>query len=770
MFVCAFVLLIYCLFMGEEYHERKHPDNHVLFKGIRYDRHQIRATTKRGKTTHKAVNRHGREIKISVLYRGGTLYRKTLRNWLNVAVLFAVTILVFRILDLSTGLIAIGGTAFTWNAASDGNWDAGGNWSGGTGSNYPGQAAGDTALFNATSVKNCSMNYVLANALTSLTLNTGYSGTVTVNAAQTLSFGASTFTAGTFSCNGYDTYFSSVVTTTGTLQGNASNIYCGGNFSSNAGWVYGTSTVIFTANAAVNDSRNYNSTIRSVYYNITVNTGVNVLFGDAIGLGKEITFMNVCTMLGSATLRSAVGATLYVGTFGMGVGNVNTNPYVVSGSQTTTDLVMHNFPMASVSYNMPALSVKAFYFMSYNGTTAPTCMLTGDLTSSSDIIWGNNNALSGIITMNTAGHTVTCVTMQMGYTHAGVMICGASIINVSGNVTIIAPSSGGQTSATPYITFNSSTWNVGGNWSNPTTSASWNPGTSTINLNGTIAQTLAMNNGASVNIYYFNITISNSSAGLNVTLGANKLDINGAFNCSTTTATIKWDTNNGSLDCAGNFTLANGCGWTPGSGNMTFNGNLTIADSNAAAKNLGTVVIATACTVYYYKVLTISGSLSGSLTTDLSGANTATWTNLTIQGTGVLHTCGAIVVTSPAGTEVWGVGQERSVTWVSGTTPFKLELSVDSGGSYPTTIVASTPSSPYTWYIKGVATTKTTCRVKVTASDGAGSSAADFTIQNNNLLVTSTETLKNGATYKTKTVSYVYNSDNTLKRTQEADS
>ncbi|MGE5308174.1 MAG: hypothetical protein ACM3OC_03740, partial [Deltaproteobacteria bacterium] len=95
---------------------------------------------------------------------------------------------------------------------------------------------------------------------------------------------------------------------------------------------------------------------------------------------------------------------------------------------------------------------------------------------------------------------------------------------------------------------------------------------------------------------------------------------------------------------------------------------------------------------------------------------------------------GALQLTSPVGSEQWGIGTHHNITWTrtGSIANAKLQLSTNSGTSYDTTIVASTPAGglSYDWTIPDVPTTH--ARVMISdASDVTvfSTSPADFKIQ-----------------------------------------
>ncbi|MCP4666143.1 MAG: hypothetical protein GY849_07230, partial [Deltaproteobacteria bacterium] len=94
---------------------------------------------------------------------------------------------------------------------------------------------------------------------------------------------------------------------------------------------------------------------------------------------------------------------------------------------------------------------------------------------------------------------------------------------------------------------------------------------------------------------------------------------------------------------------------------------------------------------------------------------------------------GSVTLTAPNGAEEWVVGDSESITWtkVGSITNVKLEYSINSGSTYPTVIVGSTPAAglSYSWTIPN--SVYTTVRVKVADAGDVtvfDVSNADFTI------------------------------------------
>ena len=105
-------------------------------------------------------------------------------------------------------------------------------------------------------------------------------------------------------------------------------------------------------------------------------------------------------------------------------------------------------------------------------------------------------------------------------------------------------------------------------------------------------------------------------------------------------------------------------------------------------------------------------------------------------GDGYVHAYGyhGVTVTAPNGSESLNGGQSYGIAWNhTGTVDhYRISLSTDSGATFPTTVVASTVSSPYSWTVTSAATTH--ARIRVEALDASNNvlasdtSDADFSI------------------------------------------
>lgn len=611
--IFGFVLFLFAVFKAYEYKERTRPSiPKVEVMGVMVP------------VTKIVEKQHGR-----IGFNGGFCsrdYRRPFKYYLkNYAPCLIISIVMGVVIGqiwASSVLPFIGfGVARTWGAGSsmDGNWNTATCW---TGDAVPG--AGDAVTFDSTDVTNCAVNVDTA-ALASLTIAATYSGTITVGINQTGTKGTFSIAAGTYNTNGFTDVVGAITVTGGTLTLGASTVTWT-SFTATSG----TSTINLNT-AAISMSGAWNSagalctmnaststitftvstTIRTRWsltdnsnflYNIVVNAGVTLTNGSGTA------FKGVLS--GSGTFAFSATLTL--------ISPTTANPITIS-NLTGNALADVYFCVFSTDFNAPGTTCNTYQCLGGGGYTLT---LTSAVTAASYIsVYAYG--VAGTTRLNLNGQTISMAgstSMYVGDTgKTGILMCGSSTISMSGTVLI--------TTAASYIVFNTSTWSVGGNWTCPSTSASWNCGTSTINFNGTTAQTLGLNNGNSANITYYNITISNSGV-VNVTMGANTATVSGAWNCSTTTATILWNTNNGNLTVAGGFTLANGCGWTKGTGTLTFNGTQNVADNNAVKKDLGTVTTSGAVTV------TQTTSL---LITTLTIVNTSTWTTTDLIAYGVYN-------------------------------------------------------------------------------------------------------------------------------------
>ncbi len=85
-----------------------------------------------------------------------------------------------------------------------------------------------------------------------------------------------------------------------------------------------------------------------------------------------------------------------------------------------------------------------------------------------------------------------------------------------------------------------------------------------------------------------------------------------------------------------------------------------------------------------------------------------------------------VAVTAPNGGEEWCAGGSQNITWTSSNVSnVKIELSSDGGGSYPTTLVASTPAAAGSWAWNIPANQTLGTQYKVRISDASNAATND---------------------------------------------
>lgn len=123
------------------------------------------------------------------------------------------------------------------------------------------------------------------------------------------------------------------------------------------------------------------------------------------------------------------------------------------------------------------------------------------------------------------------------------------------------------------------------------------------------------------------------------------------------------------------------------------------------------------------------------------------WNWMPIQTITVASPSSTVSITSPVGGESWCPGTSKNITWTSsGITNVKIELSSDGGGSFPTSLIASTPAAAGTWSWSIPAGQTPGTLYKVRISDAANASvnsvsASNFTVPANATFTTHPQAL-----------------------------
>jgi autotransporter-associated beta strand protein len=331
---------------------------------------------------------------------------------------------------------AVGQSAFaateTWNAGADAAWDT-------VSSNWTPTAtftSGDDAVFDSTS----SRNVTSATGLTigTISLNSGYTGTVTMSGANTVN-GATTISAGTLKLTNVSGLGTSAITVNsgGTLWLNAGNVtYSANNTISGSGTTRvttGNGDVIissvmsgFTGTLDLNQSVGNASKVRftttqanliSSSATINVNAGTTLYLNQALNYGASVKLFGAGNTEGLGALRLETGAnqtgsvTLMADSF---IG-VNASAATISGA----------IGQSGGSFGFTKQGNNTLTLSGTNTYTGATAINGGAVT-----IAGNSTGLTGAFTVNANGNTASTLTLN-GNTGS---LASNATINLNGGI------------------------------------------------------------------------------------------------------------------------------------------------------------------------------------------------------------------------------------------------------------------------------------------------------------------------------------------------
>ncbi len=247
------------------------------------------------------------------------------------------------------------GATYTYTGANNGSWTTPSNWSGG--SQYPGYASGDAAIINSS--VNINVGSALANSISTLTVNTGYTATVTVSSGLTLAL-TGTLTIG----SGSPAYF--------TITGTGAATLSGISFGYQSTFTIGSSGVIGTT--------------------VTLNSGSTMLMGN-----NNNAFTNYGTFtINSSTITMSGGPATFVtsGTVNLNSGSTinitNNNCYITNtGTFTSTGTsgspVTINYSSSAGSSNLnnysPGIFNATYTNLTFQAGSSNTINNTGTFTA-----------------------------------------------------------------------------------------------------------------------------------------------------------------------------------------------------------------------------------------------------------------------------------------------------------------------------------------------------------------------------------------------------
>ncbi|HLE58275.1 MAG TPA: hypothetical protein VJA85_01370 [Candidatus Limnocylindria bacterium] len=301
----------------------------------------------------------------------------------------------------------------TWDGGgADNNWSTAANWS----SNLvPGAA--DTAVFNATSTKDATID--VAASVLGVSINMGYTGTITQAAGAPLTVGGSNFSQ-----------------SAGTFVGGSSAITVNGSFTVNTGSAFtattGTLTVTGAVTLAASVFTHNGGTVAFSTSNVTLNLGGGATFNNVqfVSGTKTISAGNTMTVLGTLTLT---GGAVNTGTLaaqgdiaaasaftGGGTATLLING---GGAQAFSDaaLATSNLPLVNIDKPSGTLTLSGTFRTTRNWTyTAGGLTATG-----STVIFAGTQTITG-------SHTLDAVELRGGT----VTIAAATTLTATGTLTL----------------------------------------------------------------------------------------------------------------------------------------------------------------------------------------------------------------------------------------------------------------------------------------------------------------------------------------------
>ena len=550
----------------------------------------------------------------------------------------------------------------TWSPAADSSWSVDASWSGGT---KP--AAGDAVVFDATSVKNCSIDEDTA-ALLTFSVNSGYSGVIT-NAAN---------------CDVTTT--SDITISAGTVTSVTTAVWtCGGSFLKTGGTVAAwLMKMVFTKDGGTINVGSAQTSFYSVQYsnNITVTATValahQIIIVDS---GKTVTlnsgsnfawwagytassFSNAGTIAGAGTL------TLYGG------GDQNTQNTIIFGT-VNCPVIITNPTTYNYIWNLGANAVlgSTLNVVYQAGTTTVT------LSHGSDY----QLQVAGLTTLGTRGVMTQGTgtwTFTGGYTQSG----ASSVFTQGGNITTgaITMTAGTFTANSAYTTSCSDNVTIAAG-----VISSWTFNLTVTGLNKTVACNCSMR--------LFTVNDDTSLITSNLSCGSNGGGLTIASGKTLTITTIVLTYYNYSTAAFTNAGTISGTGSlfimaTTGTKTDTFGGTINVPVTMGIAVSGGTHTLSLGANTIFGSTLTINNNAQGTNTFTLSHG-----TNYTLTVTG-LTTLGAYgVMTQGTGTWTFTGGFTQSGTSSVFTMGGNVTCSADctiSDGTF-------TPNGTYTWTCAG---------------------------------------------------------------------
>jgi hypothetical protein len=238
----------------------------------------------------------------------------------------------------------------------------------------------------------------------------------------------------------------------------------------------GTSAVIITGNGDLS----------GLYYSLTINVGVTTAMIDQVDIDSGTLTVNG-TLGGDSVRIYSTGTPLIIG----GLGDV-----------TGLDVIF--FDAYGNTLDVPGMTCNTLIISPTNAGIVHDTTITGDIVVNTGVTIAEDDGGLGS-TVNFSTFDLTAQTLQITFSSAdnpgtGVIFTTGAM-TLSGDVTIDDPDN--------YIQLGSGSHDVAGNWTNASTSASWDAGTGTITFTSVIGGTMTF--GDLGEAEFFNVTFTSSA-------------------------------------------------------------------------------------------------------------------------------------------------------------------------------------------------------------------------------------------------------------------
>ena len=397
--------------------------------------------------------------------------------------IYCIGILFFLLLTLSSKAAVI-----TWDGGgADNNWSTAANWSTDT---VPG--SGDTVTFDGTSVKNAVIDASFPGNVSAFNINSGYTGTVTLDAGVSLNLsGSFSMNAGIFAAS------------TGSLDINGDFTLSGGTFNLPSGGLNLQGAWTHTAGGTFN---NNNSTVQ-------FDGTVGKLLDCNSSLATSCEFYNVSINAGndSGGITVQIDDIMKVsGTLSLLNGNLAANSANSKIQSSGNVTVTSTFDTLSIQIEFIGSSDQNF------DLSGATSLYDGNITINKS---GGTLTLMSDLIMDAAGQDFTLLNGSFDIGSNALMVqdqfivSGGSFLSAAGSLDI----NGDFTLSGGTFNLPSGGLNLQGAWTH-TAGGTFNNNNSTVQFDGTVGKLLDCNSSLATSCEFYNVSINagNDSGGITV--------------------------------------------------------------------------------------------------------------------------------------------------------------------------------------------------------------------------------------------------------------